>query len=545
MLKNTASRFGRWRNTLKKWIAIQAPKQFLEPDMQLDRSIVATIAVSVLVFSIPVYQAFNFVDQDAYIYFVFFKNFFSLPFSYQPSQVAHGATSPLQVLVFAPVFHLFGDYWLTVAKLVNYALVFFGVCLVHCASGVRFSLLPLSVAAIAMFSPLFLYTATMFETGLAFFLVALLINSWNRSNSVGVAFSAGLLHLARPELALVTICVVVALAWRTRRLNLGLWIAASVPITAFYIYMWASGAGVLPTSVVGRAILAIENNSSWYEKITSIVKTEYVWPYLVVVPTLVVAMVLRFTNSLICAAVIVPIVALYTVFPPGYSYYVPRYLIPIIPAFLMCFLIVSRAIVGKADPNIVSQASPVAAGIAALFTISVSPAKATPTYDYDTIFQKDLAEAVMGIVKPESRALMYEIQGQYYFPAHTVSADGIVGREAHKFLRGEEAFDSFVERENIDFIVTFDGFAYRPIYKGTPLVDLFRHDMTASVGDRITIGAHTYEKVVANPEANDPTLYSNLPAQDLNYGNTLRVFGPHKTVGAGQLIQWNSVYKKL
>lgn len=513
--------------------------------MQLNRSIVATISVSLLIFAIPVYQTFNFVDQDAYIYFVFFKNFFSMPFSFQPNQVEHGATSPLQVLVFAPVFQLFGENWLWVAKLLNFALVFAGVCLVHCASGMRFSFLPLSVAVIAIFSPLFLYTATMFEAGVAFFIVSLLIYSWSQRENVGVAFSAGLLHLARPELALVTICVVIALAWRTRRLHFGLWIAASVPIIVFYTYMWASGAGVFPTSVIGRAILAIENKESWRDKIRLIMQTKYVWPYLAVAPMLIVAMILRFKNSSICAAVIIPVVALYTIFPPGYAYYVPRYLIPIIPAFLMCFLIVLSLIVSKIDLQIFSRTGAVAAGISALFTIAVSPPKAIPTYDYQTIFQKDLAEAVYGIVKPESRVLMYEIQGQYYFPAHAVSADGIVGREAHKFLLGEETFDSFVDREDIKFIVTFDGFAYRPIYKGTPLVDLFRHDMTAKLGDRITIGTHTYEKVVANPEANDPALYSTIVAQDLNVGNTLRVYGPHKTVGAGQLIQWNSVYKRL
>src|SRR5262245_59327627 len=94
----------------------------------LDRIAAATGAA---LFGWVAWSVFSNIDQDAWIYFTYFKHFFERPFSFQPGHVTFGATSALHVIVMSPVFYLFGGSWLAVAKVLNFCLVLGGVALVH------------------------------------------------------------------------------------------------------------------------------------------------------------------------------------------------------------------------------------------------------------------------------------------------------------------------------------------------------------------------------------------------------------------------------
>jgi hypothetical protein len=362
--------------------------------------------------------------------------------------------------------------------------------------------------------------------------------------------AAGLLHLARPELALVTVAAFGAIAVRHRRLFVRDWILACLPAAIYYAYMALSGAGIVPTSVVGRAILAREFSTTWADKIQAITAVPEITVYALGLLASAAAVCLLPRRAWPAAVVAVPIVALYIVVPPGWAYYAPRYLAPVIPAMLFCVALlldgVHRSVRHAAIAGTAEQRSTVFAGLAAAAAVTcvLAFARYEPWVPYtpDTILQKDLGEAVAGIVSREDRVLMYEIQGQYHFPGHGISADGIVGSEAHDFLLGRQTFDEFVEREQLRFLVSFNAFNYRPIYAGTPLVDIYSHDLVAGIGDELCVGRFCYEKVVGNPHFDE--WYVELPATGVNVGTTMRYYS-----GAGdprrrnQLIQWNSVYR--
>ena len=62
----------------------------------------------------------NSQSGDASIYFTFIKNFFIKPFSFFPGDVSFGATSPLVVIFFAPIYSIFGsNNWIFIAKIIG------------------------------------------------------------------------------------------------------------------------------------------------------------------------------------------------------------------------------------------------------------------------------------------------------------------------------------------------------------------------------------------------------------------------------------------
>jgi hypothetical protein len=490
-------------------------------------------------------HVFDNVDQDAWIYFTYFKEFFHRPFSFQPGHVTFGATSPLHVVVFAPIHALFGARWLTVAKVVNLSFVFLGVCVVHRASGLRVEWLPVSVAFAATYHSLFQSTATLFDTGLSFCAVAVLIAAL-RSNRTSLAIAiAGSLNLVRPELALDTVAVVVFLRTVHGRWFLRDWAVAFLPSLFYYGYMWMSGAGMVPTSVVGRALLVRELHAGWADRIAAVLDiTEIRWyaVAMLAVPISLATARLRALPGLITA---LPVIVLYAASPPGYAYYAPRYLVPAIPGLIYCAALTVEPLCSRARrralPGLTTLA--VAGALATVLALQFAPRRpAFDAYAPDMILQRDLGVAVRDLMRPDDRVLMYEIQGQYYLPAFAISADGIVGTEAHDFLTGRESFDDFVDREQIRWVVTFNGFDYRPIYAGTPLVALYAHDLRARVGDRVCLGRWCYRKMVENPFFGSD--YVEIPVAGLNEGTALRYYSGHQDERLrGQLIQWNSVYQ--
>lgn len=495
-------------------------------------------------------RAFPNIDQDAWIYFTYYKEFFNRPFSFQPGHVTFGATSPLHVALIAPIYQLFGAWWLDVAKLLNFSLVLSGIAAVHRASGADVRLFPVLVAAALAFKTLMLSAATLFETGATFLLVSLLLDAMARDRRRVAITVAGVLHLARPELALVTVAVAVVLAARHRRPFIRDWCLALLPVAAYYAYMWISGAGLVPTSVAGRAILGVEFQTTWSQKLHAIVQLPEIRLHALGLATALAALLVTPRRATPAWLIIVPVVGLYTAIPPGWAYFAPRYLVPAIPALLYCAALLlercRRAVAGSSaslESNRPGNALTVGAAIAAALIVTFfGRHEPWVPYTHDTILQKDLADAVSGIVRPGDRVLMYEIQGQYYFPGHGISADGIVGHETLDFLRKRQTFEELVAAQRLQFVVTFNAFNYRRVYAGTTLVDIYSHDLEAAIGDEFCVRGFCYQKVAGNPHFNDS--YVERAASDLNVGTTLRYYGG--AAGSPQrneLIQWNSVYR--
>ena len=111
-------------------------------------------------------RTFDNIDQDAWIYFTYFKRFFDLPFSFQPGNVSYGATSPLHVIVIAPIYHAGGGIWLPAAKALNFGLVFLSLVLAHYAARVSIFWLAAIVAASLAFEELFQATSAYLKPAL-------------------------------------------------------------------------------------------------------------------------------------------------------------------------------------------------------------------------------------------------------------------------------------------------------------------------------------------------------------------------------------------
>ncbi|NMC34335.1 MAG: hypothetical protein GYA36_18050 [Veillonellaceae bacterium] len=87
---------------------------------------------------LPSYLIFwNSLWGDAAIYFNYFLRFFDLPFSFQPGTVSFGASSPLHVMVMAPVFHVFhhGGLWLDAVRAFGLVLLSAAVVLLGSVTG--------------------------------------------------------------------------------------------------------------------------------------------------------------------------------------------------------------------------------------------------------------------------------------------------------------------------------------------------------------------------------------------------------------------------
>jgi hypothetical protein len=492
-------------------------------------------------------RTFNNIDQDAWIYFTYFKRFFDLPFSFQPGNVSYGATSPLHVILMAPIYHAGGGIWLPVAKALNFGLLFISLVLAHRAARVSIFWLAAIVAAALAFEGLFQATAALFETGVTCLAVSLLVTFVSRRQLPAALAVAGILPLARPELLLVSAAVVIYLACTADRARIVRLVPLVVAPTALYsLYMWLSGDGLIPSSIIGRAIIAREYQAPWLETMRLILADRGTRPYLVFLMVAAVASVVRPRVMWPAWLVITPIVALYLLRPPAPAY-TARYLVPIVPALVYSAAVVLHSCIDAVTTSvrplrvrrILGAATMLCSLIGAWVLVPAGPRFSA--YTPAMILQQDLAAAVSGVVRPEDKVLMYEIQGQFYFPGFGISADGIVGSAAHAFLLRRETFDQFVDRVGLRFIVTFNGFNYRPVFKGTPLVDLYAHDLIAPVGDDVCLGRHCYQKIVTNPHFSE--WYEVRPIAGLNTGSTLRFYGGHPYPELrGHLIQWNSVY---
>lgn len=208
-----------------------------------------------------------YTDGDASIYFTFLKGFFDKPFSYAPGVVSFGATSPLHVLVFAPIHHLFGAEWIYVAKVLNLLLVLTGAWMIG-----RSTRHPLGMsgafAAVAATPQLMENTFDLFEVGVVFLVGAGCVAALVEERWKSALLWAGFAYLARPELILAAAGAVVYVGSRAgRRAPWAFLMPGLIATTGYHWWMASQGAGWLPTSVTGRLHrVAGEAGGSWAER---------------------------------------------------------------------------------------------------------------------------------------------------------------------------------------------------------------------------------------------------------------------------------------
>jgi len=515
---------------------------------------------SFLLFAFAAYRIRNSASGDASIYFTFFKNFLDLPFSYQTGVVSHGSSSPLHVVVFGLVYALFGEYWLNAAKVINFGFIFIAMIILQRGLRLPVVLFPLLVSLMASFSVLMASTAELFEIGLVVLSVSTLYVLLKQDRRMETVVVAGLLHLVRPELILITFAVYAVYLFKFKESRLlKVMFLMGLVVFGFYVYMALNGAGWLPSSVVGRALLAGEDQLSWIENFFQSARfllDNLANPYLFCFTAffVYVGLMIRRDRFPLCEVlIVVPILGLYMIFPPGV--YVPRYLIPAVPviSFLSVWLI-GQAFSKIEDrikhlfsfPGRIQNFGGWKAVLTTAFALAWIYLYAPWNRGFYQVTQEEillprLAQVVNQVAQPEDKVLVYEIQSQFYMKAQAIGMT-VIGKHALGFLQGKESFEDFLKREHIQYMVTMNSFNYRRIYDHTALVDLYAHDLSNPVGSSLDMNGITYTKIATNPDFADPKRYQIHTFAPMNYNSQLRLYGPNSH-RAGTHITWNSMYR--
>ena len=515
---------------------------------------------SFLLFVFAAYRIRNSVSGDASIYFTYFKNFLDLPFSYQTGVVSHGSSSPLHVVVFGMVYALFGDYWLNAAKIINFGFVFIAMIVLQRGLRLPVVLFPVLVSLVASFSVLMASTAELFEIGLVVLSISILYVLLKQDRRMEAVVVAGLLHLVRPELILITFAVYALYLFKYKEIRLlKVMLLMGLIDFGYYGYMALNGAGWLPSSVVGRALKASEDQLSWVENFSQSAKillANLYNPYLVCLTAFFVyvgLMIRRGRFPLYEVLIVVPILGLYMMFPPGV--YTPRYLIPAVPiiSFLSVWLIGQACL--KLEDRIQHQFNfmerikglggwkgVLSAAFALVWVFLYAPWN----FGFYRITQEEvllpgLAKVINQMAQPEDKVLVYEIQSQFYMKAQAIGMT-VIGKHALDFLQEKESFEDLIKRKHIQYVVTMNSFNYRRIYDKTALVDLYAHDISNPVGTLLEVNGITYTKIATNPDFADPKRYQIRTLAPMNHDSQLRYYGP-SSHRAGTHITWNSIYR--
>lgn len=519
-------------------------------------------AVVLLVLSPLLLTFYHNVSGDAAVYFIFIKNFFTLPFSYQPHTVSFGATSPLHVMLYAPIYQIFGEAWLPVSKTISFLLVVSGVVFINRAVNGNTLALVLLSGLTLLNVPLLTAAFQLYESSLAFFAVALLYYYIKQQRYTPAVFVSGLLYLVRPELTLLTIAADIYMFIKSehRQRLLLLILLSFLPAAAYHLYMFVYTGQVVPSSVYARMITAAEKHVSWPVKFATSLKSIvgqlgliYFLGFAAVVLLLIRKKLREYPVELL---LLLPLSVLYLGFPPGD--YLARYLLPVTPTLSVLILAalhpLANRLLKRSDsyrPNPIGINPPryrtVLTGLG-LFLAVVHGAYALvvyahPRYDYDTLLLKDMAQTLNTVTDSTDKILIYEIQSQYYLEAFCYSLDGIVGNQLLDVLTRRESFAHFIRHNDINYIVTMNSFNYRTLYDDTMLEMLYLHDLKSGLRDSVQIDGIMFTKILTNPVFSDSSYYKLKTAADLNTGTTMRVYGDWNSLWSGHPPLWNSVYR--
>jgi len=478
---------------------------------------------------------------DAAIYFVYFKNFFNLPFSFQKSIVSFGATSPIHVIVFSFIYQLTGKFWLISLKFFNFLLFYLGVILLIKTFSITDSNkrnsnidILLTVFFFSIINLTFLESlGQIFETGLIYFCISLIYYLLKNKNITGSIFTAGSLNLVRPELVLITLSIFIYLFLisENKKSILIKIIISLIPSIIYYLYMYINTGYIIPSSIYGRMVFASEFSSNWFNKVYNLFpflsSLKRSLTYILGILSIIYLSVKK-KNIKIEMVLTLPIIFFYLIFPPGS--YITRYWIPLLPIFsVLIYLLINEFINSKKLIGIeLLGIFIVLSGYGYLYSKGL-----LSKYNYDNILLYDLAKEFNKILDKSDNILLYEIQGQYYISGNCYSMDGIVGNQIIDVIKGEMKFEDFLRKYNIKYVVNHSNIRGREIFLRTALSELYYHDINSNIGDSIVINNIVYTKILTNPEFENPKNF--FISKDEISGRNIRTYYENTF--------WNSVYR--
>lgn len=480
------------------------------------------------------------VSGDAAVYFTFIGNFFEAPFSFFPGEVSFGATSPLQVVIQAPLPWMFGEHWFVASRVTNFGLIALGmIVLARCIGGGPAHLI--WVMAGTLGAPALLRTAAeCYESPLSYLAVALLISCLVHMRWRTCMLLAPSLYLVRPELLIVGMSAMVWMIVRVRHRWRWLWLGCigAVPSLIYHAYLWAHTGAWVPSSVRARAWAARENSADWGDRLLESIGAFGLgiesWVFTLGGLGCAVALVQKPRETwrpIVLLAV--PLLGIYTIFPPGM--HGPRYLLPLVPVFVFVWV---RCLADSPWSKLGSRTALVVLAFVCAVDLR---AYRTPLHrDSDTLLLRDLAERLHALSTVGDRVLIYEIQAQYHLERACIALDGIVSRKPLMFISGEQSFAAWIAATGAHWIVTSNAFRYRPIFRDTPLFALHEHDRASPIGAEFVLGDAVLTKVATNPALSTARVRrfaDGVGTMDLP------VYGSDRPAWAGHHLMWNSLYR--
>ncbi len=509
---------------------------------RLNKSKAADYLVVILALLPAFVMYYDSYSPTSAIYFTYFKNFFDLPFSFQPGTVAFGATSPLHVLIHAPIHALFGQHWILASKLVNFLLVGVGLIVLNRAikGGIRTILLTSLLAILS--AGMLLSVSQLFESGLAFFAMALLYYYITERQQERALLVSGMLYLVRPELFLVTIVVslYIMLQSDTPKRLVPWMLAGLAPMVFYHGYMLIAGGSLVPTALLKPIILYIQEPTTWPGRfavtLTALWNSQgliYIVGAVLILVMLVEWSAPRYSRELLLVA---PLAILFLLVPPQEP--VIRYLVPVLPALIA---IIVRYIEKDLKVQHSVQALVVSLVLAHMFGATVRAG--VPAVTRDEVLLTGLSNGINKLAYEDDHVLLYNIQGQYTIKAPCHDLSGSVGHEMADVLLRRMGVDEFIRSNDVRYVVTSDDLESRALYANTLLAELSHQDPACALGDTVVIDGLAFEKLFSHSAFVRRTAahQTGIVAPDGSPGPV-----DAARVSSGRYdTRWNTVYKVL
>lgn len=495
--------------------------------VKLNRSKAADFIIAMLAMTPAVVIYYHSLSPDAAVYFTYIRNFFHLPFSYQPDTVAFGATSPLHVLIHAPVYAIFGQYWLPISKFLNLLFITCGMVLINRALRGGTKTVLLISLLVAVSTALLVSAAQMFETGLAFLAMAWLYHDLVQKKHNSAAAISGLLYLIRPELFFVTVATLIYILVHSEERKKIILITgvAFIPAVIYHIYMLASSGSPLPGSAFAPILSYIHDPHSWLQRLGISLSSLWSASGLIYIAGVVTALLLvaersagRFSLEFLLAA---PLIVLYIIFPPQDA--IARYLVPIVPMII-------AMIVRYVQQNLKAQYTVNALVVCLILAhgYGIAARSNIPNESRGTILLQDLSGGLNKIASQDDPVLLDEVQGQYYINAPCYSLDASVGNQMLDVLLKRSTMTDFIRDKNVKYVVTNEPWGDRGHWSNELMTELHRSDYGSKPGDTVYVDGIAFEKALMNPDLVPPT-----PGYD------------HMRAKPAPTRLWNSVYAVL
>jgi hypothetical protein len=505
---------------------------------RLNRSKAADYFIVILAMLPAFLMYYDRYSPDAAVYFTYFKNFFDRPFSFQADQVAFGATSPLHVMLYAPLHALLGSWWIFFAKLLNFLLVGVGVVALNRALKGGTKSVLLTALLVLLCAGMLVSVSQLFETGLAFLAMAFLYHDLNERKFERALLISGSLYLIRPELIVMSAAVSVYIMMQPGKAKALLpWLLFGfAPVLGYHIYMLAATGTLIPSGVMAPIIALIQEPSSWLSRLSATISALWSAQGLIYLAGGVLMLVMvvewsapRYTRELLLIA---PLLALYLFVPPGEA--IVRYLVPVLPALIAIFV---RYITKELKVQHSNRALLVSLALAHVFGIATL--SATAQSGRDTVLMSSLSKGINDLTQPGDRVLLYDIQSQYQTDAHCYGLSGEVGSDLNDVLLRRVGVNEFIQKNDVRYLVTSNPLGERALYQNTLLSELHAADPWVELGDTVMVGGLAFEKQFSNPAfvlRNSAAAPAYADAGDnVPFPTQLEADGPDPL--------WNSVYK--